>query len=338
MGFHSIYGYTPMEEALTQWLLDNRPYTHLRNRLRDFILMCQHLVPGISRKKVKTRVYETAETLLLGDVGRLWMRDRNFERVLRLYGMNDQRTAQWHAKRGEMVTASEVYKIFTTPEARREVMLRKLEPPVASDGSNPIPALIWGTRFEPVAKKLYEQETKCSILDVSCVQHPRYSFLGASPDGLIIPLASDDHKRYGRLVEFKCPMSRALKDEIPLGYIHQMQMQMECTGIDECEYVEFRFKQLPYNEWNRAEGTKGAFAVYENGRVDYDVEHCESEDCQMIYWVLTHMKKDFVPKDPNWLPDHIEQLESFWNEVVEHRTNGTKPEQIKKPALPSLDI
>jgi hypothetical protein len=21
-----------------------------------------------------------------------------------------------------------------------------------------------------------------------------------------------------------------------------MQMQMECTGIDECEYVEFRFK------------------------------------------------------------------------------------------------
>ena len=327
-----------MEEALTHWLLMNRPYTHLQGRLKEFILMCQYLVPGLSWKKTKRLVYHTAETLLMGEVGRLWMRDRNFERVLRLYGMNDQRTAQWHAKRGEMVTASEVYRIFTTPDARRDVMMRKLEPAVPSDGSNPIPALIWGTRFEPVAKKLYEQETKCTILDVSCVQHPRYEFLGASPDGLIIPHDAADHKRYGRLVEFKCPMSRALKDEIPIGYVHQMQMQMECTGIDECEYVEFRFKQFPYNEWSVAEGTKGAFAVYENGKVDYDVEHCESEDCQMIYWVLTHMKKDFVPKDPNWISDHIDQLQTFWNEVLEHRKNGTKPQETKKPALPSLDI
>lgn len=338
MGFHFIREEIPMEEALKQWLLDNRPYTHMNTRLKHFITMCQHLVPGLSRKKIRQRVYEAVSELMNGEFGKLWIRDRCYERVLRMYGQNDQRTAQWHTKRGEMITASEVYKIFTTPEARREVMLRKLEAPVPTDGSNPVAALIWGTRFEPVAKRIYEQETKCTILDVSCVQHPVYSFLGASPDGLIIPHDGTDHKRYGRLVEFKCPMSRALKDEIPIGYVHQMQMQMECTGIDECEYVEFRFKQLPYNEWVNAEGTKGSFAVYENGKVDYDADHCEADDCQMIYWVLTHMKKDFVPKDPNWLPDHLEQLESFWNEVLVHRANGTKPEEIKKPSLPSLDI
>jgi putative phage-type endonuclease len=233
-----------------------------------------------------------------------------------------------------MITASEVYKIFGTEEARREVMMKKLETPDTTPSYNPIPALMWGTRFEPVAKKIYEERTKCNIIDVSCAQHPIYPFLGASPDGLIVP-NDDNPRRYGRLVEFKCPMSRAMKDEIPVAYVHQMQMQMECTGIDECEYVEFRFKQLNYTEWEKSKETKGCFGVYDDGRVVYDVtEH--PEDCQVVYWILASIKQDFVPKDPKWLPEHIEQLKSFWDEVVEHRKNGTKPES--KPKNVSLDI
>ena len=142
-----------------------------------------------------------------------------------------------------MITASEVYSVFGSESAKKEVMMRKLCPRKEGDGP-PIAALAWGTRFEPVAKRLYEERTKCKITDVSCVQHPVYGFLGASPDGLIVPDDPTDMRRYGRLVEFKCPMSRVEKPEIPMGYIHQMQMQMECTGIDECEYVEFRFKQV----------------------------------------------------------------------------------------------
>ena len=234
-----------------------------------------------------------------------------------------------------MITASEVYKVFSTDDARRELMTRKLEPPVSSEGSAPIPALIWGTRFEPVAKRIYEETTKCHIIDVSCVQHPKYPFLGASPDGLIVPNDADDLKRYGRLVEFKCPMSRQPKDEIPIGYWHQMQMQMECTGIDECEYVEFRFKQVSNTEWARFEGQKGGFAVYDDGNVVYDVTDM-SDDYQVVYWILQSIKSVFVPKDPNWLPDHIERLQSFWDEVVRHRTEGTKP--TPKAGLPSLDL
>lgn len=325
-----------MEEALTVWLLDNRPYTGLNRRLKQFMIYCQQQVPGLTWTQLKKEVYALADKLMLGEVGRLWLRDRCYERVLRLYGMNDQRTAQWHAKRGEMITASEVYKIFSTAEARREVMLRKLEPPVPSDGKAPAAPLLWGTRFEPVAKKIYEQDTDCKITDVSCVQHPVHSFLGASPDGLIVP-NKDDPKRYGRLVEFKCPMSRALKDEIPIAYVHQMQMQMECTGIDECEYVEFRFKQVSYNEWCRAEGTKGSFVVHIDGKVEYDVADTANEESQVVYWVLTSIKKDFVAKDPNWLPEHLGELESFWAEVIRHREAGTLPDPPKNER-PTLDI
>jgi putative phage-type endonuclease len=235
-----------------------------------------------------------------------------------------------------MITASEVYQVMGSETARREVIMRKLEPRVPTEGSAPIPALVWGTRFEPVAKKIYEDRTRCEITDVSCVQHPLYPFMGASPDGLIVP-TTDDPRRYGRLVEFKCPMSRKPSDEIPPGYVHQMQMQMECTGIDECEYVEFRFKQMSYNEWYRTEGTKGSFVVHADGKVDYDVADTANEESQVVYWALTSIKKDFVAKDPNWLPDHLEALESFWAEVLRHREAGTLPES-SKTERPALDI
>lgn len=236
-----------------------------------------------------------------------------------------------------MITASEVYSVFGSESARREVMMRKLEPRAPGDGPG-IPALLWGTRFEPVAKKIYEQRTNCSITDVSCVQHPVHKFLGASPDGLIAPNDATDVMRYGRLVEFKCPMSRALKAEIPPGYVHQMQMQMECTGIDECEYVEFRFKQVNYTEWARASGTKGSFAVYEDGRVEYDVASVSDETAQMVYWILSSIKEDFVPKDPLWLETHLPQLRSFWDEVETHRKNGTRPVEKKLETAVSLDL
>jgi putative phage-type endonuclease len=323
-----------MEQRLREWLLDNRPYTRLHTRIRHFCIYCRTLQPELSYAAIKRSVVACVDELFRGEVGQLWMRDRCYERVLRMYGANDQRTDGWHAKRGEMITASEVYSVFGSESARREVLMRKLEPRKEGTGP-PIAALAWGTRFEPVAKRLYEERTKCKITDVSCVQHPVYSFLGASPDGLIVPNDPADLKRYGRLVEFKCPMSRVEKPEIPPGYVHQMQMQMECTGIDECEYVEFRFKQVNYTEWARSTEPKGTFVVYDDGRVVYDVTEVP-EDAQMIYWVLGSIKEDFVPKDPNWLSDHLPALKAFWDEVLQHRANGTRPEE--KKSVPSLDL
>jgi putative phage-type endonuclease len=325
-----------MEERLREWLLDNRPYTHLNHRLKHFILFCKTLEPRLSYTVLKRYVFTLVDRIMLGEVGRLWQRDRCYERVLRMYGSNDQRTDGWHAKRGEMITASEVYGVFGSESARREVMMRKLEPRPPGDGPG-IPALLWGTRFEPIAKRIYEERTKCTITDVSCVQHPVHTFLGASPDGLIVPNDATDVKRYGRLVEFKCPISRAMKAEIPPGYVHQMQMQMECTGIDECEYVEFRFKQVNYSEWTKTAEVKGAFTVYEDGKVIYDQEVYE-DNTQVIYWILGSIKEDFVPKDLEWLPKHLEGLRQFWNEVLDHRKNGTLPPKPEEKKMPSLDL
>lgn len=276
-------------------------------------------------------------------------REHAVNRVIELYGQNDQRSAAWHTKRTEMITASEVTDAWTTSESRRRLIMRKLEPK-ENVGTGACAPLIWGTRFEPIAKKIYEDETGCRIVDVSCVQHQTIPFLGASPDGIIFPKEEDKtDKRWGRLVEFKCPFSRDPKPEIPNHYIHQMQMQMECTGIDECEYVEFRFKQVYYAEWTAFEGKKGVFAAIGDGKVFYreDTQTTEdwkasldgdADDYQFVYWILASTKKDFVPKDPEWLTTHLPDLQATWDEVVKHREAGTLPEAPPKPVVVTLDI
>lgn len=270
-------------------------------------------------------------------MGRQWMRDRCVERTIRLYGKQDQRTDAWHSTRGRMVTASEVYRIFQTPGARMDVLLKKLDPPTSQQGT-PSPPLLWGTRMEVVAKQMYEETTQCSIVDVGCCVHPIYPFLGASPDGIIFPNDENDVARYGRLVEFKCPFSRGVTEGIPIAYVYQMQMQMECTGIDECEYVEFRFKQVFYAEWVDFTDRKGFFAVRANGKVEYDTDARNSDEDQIVYWVLMGTKKEFVAKDPNWLTNHLTTLTEFWMEVEHHRVNGTRPELPQTNAAVVLDL
>ena len=321
-----------MEAVVTEWLKEP-PYTHMKNRLKPLIMLMTLLAPTVSYTQARRRVFAAVEEAMKGDLGHMWVRDRCVRRTIRVYGMNDQRTSAWHAKRGEMVTASEVSGVFAGGETRRALVLRKLEPPQPT-GSHPISALIWGTRFEPIAKAMYEAETKCSIVDVSCVQHPVHTFLGASPDGIIFPNDPKDIRRRGRLVEFKCPISRPPSDGIPDAYVHQMQMQMECTGIDECEYVEFRFKQIFSSEWLSVSDTKGVFAVFDDQTVDYKpmemtlsdwVPTVTDREPQYIYWRLLSTKKEFLPKDTTWLPRHLPALREFWDEVLLHRAAGTTP-------------
>ena len=195
--------------------------------------------------------------------------------LLQNYGQNDQRTEQWHTKRGQMLTASEIYKGLadSTPAQRYELIMSKLVPrEYVAPGTGP-KALIWGTQFEPIAKDIYKHKLfgDIDIVDLPCIPHTTVDFLGASPDGIIICDNTEDF-RYGKLVEFKCPISREFTSTspIPPAYFHQMQLQMECTGIDECEYVEMQFKELSYTEFVDCKAPfKSMFAISETDKIIY---------------------------------------------------------------------
>lgn len=273
--------------------------------------------------------------------------------LLAQYGINDQRTDAWHAKRGEMLTASEIYKAVkdATPAARRELTMSKLVPKDYSASAG-VRALVWGTQFEPIAKKIYEDLHSIRIVDTSCVQHPTHAFLGASPDGIIV----SDGPLYGHLVEFKCPISRDFDDTtgVPPQYMHQMQLQMECTGLDVCHYAEFKFRATNYSEWmDTAAEYKSAYIVLDDGTVlykgynesrgfaDWKADVLKERDVdafglQTVYWTLTKYKFQTVHKDPAWLESNLPSFQEVWAEIQAHRQAGTLPEHPREKQTLSL--
>jgi len=274
--------------------------------------------------------------------------------LLAKYGHNDQRTDAWHTKRGEMLTASEIWKALAdaTPAQKHEIILSKLIPKPRIEGPGPRP-LVWGTRFEPIAKDIYcHYNGGVQIVDTSCVPHPEHSFLGASPDGILLTKDVEDF-RYGRLIEIKCPISRDFDINTPIKdeYYHQMQLQMECTQISDCDFVEFKFKEVNYSAWVDSNAVyKGFFAVFEDDmKVIYrdlldsrDVPTWRSEMLEdpskwnIVYWYLEKWQSKPVAHNKEWLSKNLESITEVWNKVVYHRNLGTLPEHPKEKTILTL--
>lgn len=308
------------------------------------------------RKKMPFgKLLKQVMTALDGDLGKVWMRRRRIRRVLEKYGVSDQRTQQWHSKRGEMLTASEITKAFksATPLARYDLLMKKIVNPVRPTGGEDKPkALIWGTQFEIVAKRLYEQFKGVQVVDTSCVKHPRYDFLGASPDGIVLTKDPCDPK-WGMLVEFKCPMTRVFKPDAPIPeyYGHQMQLQMEVTDLDLCDYVEFRFQALSYGEWIKSTAEhKGVYVCFEDDSLEYKPDNQElkewlqkvvlprKQEYQTTYWALANWRSQLVPRDYGWMPRYYDELKEFWDTVLKHRAEGTVPENPAPVKTLTLDM
>jgi len=259
--------------------------------------------------------------------------------LIRDYGDCNQRTDAWHDRRSNMLTASEISKAKSsaTAASRRELILSKLTP--RTGGSGGVASLDWGTQFEEVAKELVEQ-SGVQIKDLACVVHPEYSFLGASPDGLLLGT-----ERHGRLIEIKCPISREVDPVAPIpdSYYDQIQLQLACTGLQECEYAEFKFVKHSYAEWTVSDKIKSCFAVNTQTRAvvykkladvrtiqEWMVSFMEDRlDWDVVYWSLGARKELLIQKDTDWFSSNLPSFTSVWQEVIQYRTAGTLPPPLK---------
>lgn len=268
--------------------------------------------------------------------------------LLRDYGDSNQRTDAWHDRRSNMLTASEIFKAkaSATASSRRELILSKLVP--RSSGSGGVASLDWGTQFEEVAKEFVELG-KITVKDLACVIHPTYPFLGASPDGLL--LGTDE--RHGRLIEIKCPISREVDPAAPIpdSYYDQVQLQLECTGLQECEYVEFKFVKHSFAEWCAIQTQKSCFAVHTQTRSvvykklsdtrtiqEWMVSFMEDRlDWDVVYWSLKSRKDLLIQKDSEWFSNNFPSFQAVWQEIVEYRTTGTLPPPVKTTLILDLE-
>jgi hypothetical protein len=169
-----------------------------------------------------------------------------------------QRSSEWYDLRGGMLTASNAYKAFGSEAQRNSLIFEKctewrtkqerltfasgcggevvVEEPTQSLST--LGARGWGIMYEPLIARIYCNKFKTCLVELGCVQHAVYAFLGASPDGINVDPTSP---LYGRGVEFKSVTTREITGVPTLEYWIQMQMQMEVCDLEACDFAETKF-------------------------------------------------------------------------------------------------
>lgn len=159
-----------------------------------------------------------------------------------------QKTAEWYECRNNLITASNLWKVFGTENQRASLMAEKMGGGGGSGGDklgnfadNINSTLHWGNKFEPLSVVIYQDKTKTRVGDFGCIIHDKYKFIGASPDGIVV---NEESPLYGYMLEIKNIVNRDI-DGIPKKeYWIQTQIQMETCNLDNCHFVETRFKMF----------------------------------------------------------------------------------------------
>jgi len=257
-----------------------------------------------------------------------------------------QRTQAWYAQGKSVLTASEFATIYGTERAVRQLAFQKIQPPV-QQSTNRLACLThemgpfdWGIRFEPVVKMILEERWGAQILDAGRLLHPTEPLLAASPDGLIMD--ATDTARVGRLLEIKCPITREINETIPFEYWCQMQIQMEVTSIDECEYVEVKLDSITSKKMDLSGATPDGFVwLFQNPNTcEMTYAYTEAQKAaheyggldliETIPWRLNRMFTKTVARDRAWFQGTAPMRQHFWETVEKLRTGEVTPFEPKQ--------
>lgn len=165
----------------------------------------------------------------------------------------EQRTKEWYIERSKLISASDAsYAIVKTNSFSNynRTLLQKIG--VKFDYFS-TPAMLHGTIFEIVSQNIYETRKNITIKEYGCLPHHTINFIGASPDGIVSDIKDKDNldqvSLIGRMIEIKNPYSRVINDIIKFEYSIQIQVQLQVTGLDICDFIETKITS-PYEDIN----------------------------------------------------------------------------------------
>ena len=160
-----------------------------------------------------------------------------------------QRTKEWYEFRYNLITASNLGKLFSSESQYNSLICEKCKPLdyASSLGHCSVDSpMHWGTKYEPLTIMIYEKIYQTKIEDFGCIKHPKYACIGASPDGINVDPASP---LYGRMLEVKNIVNREINGIPSDMYWIQMQGQMETCDLDDCDFIETQFKEYGEDEF-----------------------------------------------------------------------------------------
>lgn len=184
----------------------------------------------------------------------------------------EQRSQEWLDLRDNMITASDVASALgenhyesTDAFVKKKVLKTKWAGNAAT---------AHGTLLEPLVRDMYDQRYNRKSHEIGLVQHRDYPWLGASPDGV-----TED----GLLIEIKCPLTRKIEPKVPKHYWPQVQLQLEITDLDECDFIQYR------------PGTP-----------------TKAEEFVVVR----------IQRDREWFVNNLPKMKAAWDRIVAGRKNG----------------
>jgi putative phage-type endonuclease len=299
-------------------------------------------------------------------------REPNIEEVqnrltrLRAIPQPAQRTPEWHAMRNNMLTASNIWKVFGSEAQINSLIYEKCMPATGERQGGGGGSRQWGTIYEPVSVMIYEDIYGTKVGDFGCITHPTYECIGASPDGINV---DPENLRFGRMIEIKNIVNRDITGIPKEEYWIQMQVQMETCDIDECDFVETRFKQYDDEAAFYADTTreyKGAICVfivrdfsennpgykykYSGVRETHMAEWIDQMKREMSgyvlfttnYWYLDEVSCVLVPRNRKWFAIGLPKIKEVWKTIEKERITGcahraAKKKEVKPMCLIKLD-
>ena len=269
----------------------------------------------------------------------------------------EQRSEGWYADRYNKITASDCNGILTSKSRELEIMMRKLDP-LSKLSILEGDAILHGKEYEQVITEATEERFSTKIYEYGCVTHHTHSFIGASPDGIM-----ED----GTMIEIKCPYSRVIEGLPVKDYWVQMQLQMECCNLNICYFIEGKITKYEDEhsfledrdsdkEYLRKNGNEKGLIIafvkdgkeqckYPENTVKWNWEELsEWRDKVLLELIednsISLIREDFfkvdtysltpVYRDREWFANIFPIFKDFWDKVLEHRKNGTKPDNTKK--------
>ena len=276
----------------------------------------------------------------------------------------EQKTAAWYKYRHELITASSIYKVFASQSQINSLIYEKCKPFIEKETTSTnnwhsTNSLQWGVLFEPVSVHVYEHLNNTNVSDFGCIQHEKYHYIGASPDGIN---TNPNSNLYGRMLEVKNIVNRDITGIPKEEYWIQMQGQMEVCNLEECDFLETRFKEYEeveqfYTDTNKQRGIILCFIennvpnsppTYVYSRMDMTMDkdtvdkwiRAETDSkCGKYslfnkrFWYLDEYSCVLVKRNKLWFRKAVPKIKDVWDTIIKERENGFEHRATKKRSL-----
>jgi len=274
-----------------------------------------------------------------------------------------QKTKEWYEFRNGLISASNLWKVFGTESQRNSLIYEKCQPinynQIDNFRTNTESAMHWGNKYEPVTVMIYEYMFGTKVGEFGCIQHPKYKFIGASPDGINL---DPNNIRFGRMLEIKNIVNREITGIPKQEYWIQTQIQMEVCDLDECDFMETRF--LEYRNMDafyddtereykcvilyfidrdlRADSVPHYKYMPVEGIVDQETiddwiltQRNESKNeglvlFNTIYWYLEEYSCVLIERNREWFQAAVPKIEELWSIIEKERVEGYEHRSSKK--------